>query len=165
MTKRERQIVHDKYGGKCGYCGDPLVKGWHVDHIEPVRRFHIFDDGFWQNRITKEKRTREDIGQAHHDFDSTFEWIEPKKKTLMAHPENDTVGNYMPSCASCNINKHGQSIEGFREMIAYFIVTLNKNSTQYKIAKRYGLVTETIKPVGFYFEEFIDKAVSLEDSL
>jgi hypothetical protein len=31
---------------------------------------------------------------------------------------------------------------------------LNEVSTQYKIAKRYGLVVETIKPIKFYFEEY-----------
>lgn len=36
MTKKElRQEVHNKYGGKCSYCGCELQKGWHVDHIEP----------------------------------------------------------------------------------------------------------------------------------
>lgn len=38
MTKNERQIVFDKYRGKCAYCGCELQKGWHVDHIEPKFR-------------------------------------------------------------------------------------------------------------------------------
>ena len=38
MTKKDRQIVFDKYNGKCAYCGCELVKGWHVDHIEPIVR-------------------------------------------------------------------------------------------------------------------------------
>lgn len=38
MKKQDREIVFNKYGGKCAYCGTPLVKGWHVDHIEPVVR-------------------------------------------------------------------------------------------------------------------------------
>ena len=42
MTKNERQIVFDKYGGKCAYCGSKLQKGWHVDHIEPA--FHNWSD-------------------------------------------------------------------------------------------------------------------------
>ena len=42
MTKNERQIVFDKYGGKCAYCGCELQKGWHVDHIEPA--FHNWSD-------------------------------------------------------------------------------------------------------------------------
>lgn len=34
---------------------------------------------------------------------------------------------------------------------------LNEVSTQYKIAKRYGLVTEDIKPIVFYFERVVVK--------
>lgn len=35
ISKKVRQLVHDKFGGKCAYCGIVLVKGWHVDHIKP----------------------------------------------------------------------------------------------------------------------------------
>ncbi len=36
MTKNKvREIVFNKYGGNCAYCGTPLVKGWNVDHIKP----------------------------------------------------------------------------------------------------------------------------------
>ena len=35
---KKRQAIYDKSGGKCWYCGDDLVKGWHADHFEPVRR-------------------------------------------------------------------------------------------------------------------------------
>ena len=37
MSKK-RQAIFDKSGGKCWYCGCELVKGWHADHLEPVRR-------------------------------------------------------------------------------------------------------------------------------
>lgn len=35
---KERDIVFNKYKGKCAYCGCDLVKGWHVDHLKPVVR-------------------------------------------------------------------------------------------------------------------------------
>jgi hypothetical protein len=38
MDKKTRQIIFDKYNGKCAYCGCELVKGWHADHIEPIVR-------------------------------------------------------------------------------------------------------------------------------
>ena len=38
MTKKDRQLIFDKYDGKCAYCGTELVKGWHVDHIQAIRR-------------------------------------------------------------------------------------------------------------------------------
>ncbi len=44
------------------------------------------------------------------------------------------------------------SLEDFRKLVGGFIKSLNRDSTQYKIAKRYGFVVEVEKPVVFYFE-------------
>jgi hypothetical protein len=112
-NKTTRELVFNKYGGKCAYCGTDLIKGWHVDHFEPMRS----------------------------NMDGTF-----------MHPERDTLENYNPSCASCNILKSSHSLEYFRQIISGFINSLNLRSTQYKFAKRYGLVSEIEKPVQFYFE-------------
>jgi len=30
-----RDKIFNKYGGKCAYCGTDLIKGWHIDHINP----------------------------------------------------------------------------------------------------------------------------------
>lgn len=68
------------------------------------------------------------------------------------YPERDNLDNMMPSCASCNINKHSMDIEDFRNLIKGFMKHLNEISTQYKIAKRYGLVEEKDIEVKFYFE-------------
>lgn len=57
-----------------------------------------------------------------------------------------------PSCASCNINKHSESLESFRAAIKGYMNHLNEINTQFKIAKRYGLVTENNIDVKFYFE-------------
>lgn len=67
-------------------------------------------------------------------------------------PERDKIENLMPSCPSCNINKHSDSLERFRDLIKGFTKSLNEYSTQYKIAKRYGLVSENEIDVKFYFE-------------
>lgn len=115
MNAKDRETIRLKYGGKCAYCGCELVKGWHVDHIEPIRR---------------------------------------NDKAPPCHPERENFDNYNPACASCNINKHSLSLEEFRRMIYGFITHLNTVNTQYKIAKRYGLVRETESPVVFYFETF-----------
>lgn len=68
------------------------------------------------------------------------------------HPGRLTLDNQNPSCASCNINKHSMSLEDFRNSIKQFVQSLNLYSTQYKIAKRYGLVSESNIEVKFYFE-------------
>lgn len=132
MKKADRQKVYDKFGGRCAYCGCELSKGWHLDHIEPVVRLY------------KDERVKVEGN------DWEYKWV-TKFKGLQ-HPNRDTVENALPSCASCNINKHGESIEGFRALIEGFINSLNQYSVQYKLAKRYGLVHETGQQVKFYFE-------------
>ncbi|PIZ52168.1 HNH endonuclease [Candidatus Woesearchaeota archaeon CG_4_10_14_0_2_um_filter_33_13] len=115
-TQKDRQILFNKYEGKCAYCGDDLKKGWHVDHIEPIVR----------------------------------NWLDGSCKN--PHLKNN-IENKNPSCASCNIQKNSFSIEEFRYNIKKFVELLNKNSTQYKFAKRYGLIKETEVEVKFYFEK------------
>jgi len=126
MKKKDRQKIFDKYEGKCAYCGDPLLKGWHVDEIKPVIR--------------------------NHKWNSSKRKWEIDKNKPMQYPERLTIDNQNPACASCNINKHTMSLEQFRSAIKAFMKHLNERSTQYKIAKRYGLVIETNIEVKFYFE-------------
>lgn len=127
MNKKDRQKIFDKYDGKCAYCGDPLIRGWHVDEIKPVMRNHN-----WNSKKRK--------------------WEIDKDKP-MRYPERMTIDNQNPACASCNINKHTMSLEEFRTAIKAFMKHLNERSTQYKIAKRYGLLVETEIEVKFYFEK------------
>ena len=127
MTKKNRQLIFAKYNGLCAYCGYELKKGWHVDEIEPVRRNHKWNP---------EKR--------RYEID---------KDNQMMHPERLHIDNQNPSCASCNINKHSESLESFRNSIKGYMKHLNEKSTQYKIAKRYGLIIETDIEVKFHFEK------------
>lgn len=151
MKKADRQLIFDKYGGRCAYCGEPLVKGWHVDEIEPCRRNYEWRPGHW----TK--------GGNHHMSEDALtargsKWIEGRDVFVgYEHTERLHIDNQMPACASCDINKHSMSLEDFRSLIAGFMKHLNEINTQYKIAKRYGLVREDIKPVVFYFETFTNK--------
>ncbi|MHA1199817.1 MAG: HNH endonuclease signature motif containing protein [Candidatus Heimdallarchaeaceae archaeon] len=124
--KEERELIYNKFGGSCAYCGVDLQKGWHVDELLPVRR-----NMKWNKDKTK------------YVHDGTYE-----------HPERLHIDNQMPSCPSCNINKHSMSLEDFRNLIKGFVVSLNRDSTQYKIAKRYGLVFEADVDIEFYFEKW-----------
>lgn len=36
ISREKRGRVLEKTRGFCFYCGDPLVKGWHVDHMTPI---------------------------------------------------------------------------------------------------------------------------------
>ncbi len=76
-----------------------------------------------------------------------------RKKGKLRYPKRDCFQNCMPACASCNINKHQMSLEDFRNLISGFMKHLNNRNTQYKIAKRYGLVQEVDKEITFYFEK------------
>ena len=125
MNKKERQLIFDKFKGKCAYCGEELKNGWHTDHIEPIVR-----DSHWN----KDKGRYEATGTCRK-------------------PENDTLENFNPSCASCNIQKNSYTLEQFRSNIKLFVNSLNQYSTQYKFAKRYGLICENDIKVEFYFEK------------
>ncbi len=127
-SKKNRLIIFEKYGGKCAYCGTDLKAGWHVDELLPVKRNSVYS--YYAKK---------------HIWDGTYQ-----------HPERLNIANQMPSCPSCNISKHSGSIEDFRKLISGFMQHLNNVNTQYKIAKRYGLVNETIQPVVFYFEQQAD---------
>ena len=56
-------------------------------------------------------------------------------------------------------------LEDFRSLVAGFMKHLNERNTQYKIAKRYGLVIEDQKPVIFYFEQYIPKKSNQADGI
>lgn len=121
---KKRQAIWDKTGGKCFYCGCDLPeKGWHADHMEPIQRKLKSD----------EKRGLYTTDDCHR-------------------PDRDNEANKVPACASCNINKHSLSVEGFRRLIEGFVRSLNARNTQYIVAKRYGLIQETSSPVVFWFE-------------
>lgn len=147
MKKANRELIFKKYDGRCAYCGCELQKGWHVDEVEPVRRNKKWINAGWEDGKPR-PRTEAD------DNDPSFaKWI-PGRWVAdgCLHPGRFNTDNQMPACASCNINKHAGSVEDFRSLISGFMKHLNEVSTQYKIAKRYGLVVEDIKPVVFYFE-------------
>lgn len=152
MKKKDREIVFNKYGGRCAYCGEPLQKGWHVDELLPCRRKYKTVSGHYILKATGEKADVRHLTENEFTKDK-FDFV--PRKTISdgySHPERLHIDNQMPACASCNINKHSGSIEEFRKLIEGFMYHLNNISTQYKIAKRYGLVQETIKPIVFYFE-------------
>ena len=38
LNKAQRQLVRDKFDGRCAYCGILLGDKWHADHIAPIVR-------------------------------------------------------------------------------------------------------------------------------
>lgn len=62
------------------------------------------------------------------------------------------LDNYFPACAKCNSYKLTYTIEEFRVLISRQLELAHRNSVNYRTALRFGLITENIKPVVFYFE-------------
>lgn len=52
----------------------------------------------------------------------------------------------------CNFYKSTMPIEDFRKQLGKLTLRL-KNIFIYRLAKKYGLITEVEKPVKFYFEK------------
>jgi hypothetical protein len=125
MTKRERQIVYDKCGGKCAYCGCELNNKFQIDHVISQRAFatHILN-----------------------------KWKIPEFLTHLGINDMNHIDNLLPACGSCNNYKGAFDLELFRSEIGQLVGRMNKRFTQYKISKRFGLIQETKKPVTFYFE-------------
>ena len=38
ISKKDREIVKNMFGGKCAYTGTELLSDWQVDHVKAVRR-------------------------------------------------------------------------------------------------------------------------------
>lgn len=38
LTKKQREELRMKFGGRCAYCGEELSSKFHADHVEAVRR-------------------------------------------------------------------------------------------------------------------------------
>src|SRR5690242_13902237 len=114
LTKKEREILRMKFGGRCAYCGLPLEARWHADHLKPIQRKLVYSDG--RGIVTN--------GECYS-------------------PENDRIENMMPSCAPCNIDKHSMSLESWRNKLKDSCGVLMRNSPTYRHAKRFGLLVET----------------------
>lgn len=38
ISKKNREVVKNKFGGKCAYTGTCLLPDWQIDHVKAVRR-------------------------------------------------------------------------------------------------------------------------------
>lgn len=126
ITKAQRAALREKFGGRCAYCGLPLGEKWHADHIEAVERKleRVPDVSVYRLRST---------GEFHK-------------------PHLDTLENMNPACPPCNLDKHSQSLDSWRDNIRRSLEMLERDSGTYRRAVRYGLLTLQPKPIVFFFE-------------
>lgn len=133
ISKMQRAELRMKFGGHCAYCGCKLPeKGWHADHVEPVRRdFEL---------------VRAPVGSGvTHVARSTGK---------VMHPELHAIENLFPSCAPCNLFKGAFSVEGMRKEITKQVERARAYSVNFRTAERFGLLHIVEKPVVFWFEQY-----------
>lgn len=119
ISKEVRQIVFDKCGGHCAYCGCEItIKQMQVDHIQPN----------WHT-LTEQQATKSGIKKGSHDIE-----------------------NLNPSCARCNKWKSTFNLEQFRTVVETSLDRLERDTPNFRLARDYGLLTITKKPIIFYFE-------------
>ena len=68
------------------------------------------------------------------------------------YPHRDTLENLNPACPPCNLDKHSQSLDSWRDNIRRSLEMLERDSGLYRRAVRYRLMTLQPKPIVFYFE-------------
>ena len=61
--------------------------------------------------------------------------------------------NLNPSCSRCNKWKSTYSLEVFRNVIETSLMRLERDTPNFRLARDYGLLTETPKRIKFYFEK------------
>jgi len=69
----------------------------------------------------------------------------------MRIPARHRLDNCMPSCPPCNIDKHARSLEQWRDWLSAHLRSLQRQPN-YRLVRAHGMVTETERPVVFYFE-------------
>lgn len=138
LTPKQREKLFQMFGGSCAYCGVPLVKGWHADHVEPIMR------EWWKKPIVQ----RAEVIDGHIRV-----WDEPQKVGCL-YPERDVLENLFPSCRACNIDKGGCSLEIWRQSLEQRVEACRRNDSAFRHAERFGRVVIVTVPLIFHFEKY-----------
>jgi hypothetical protein len=126
-SKKQREVLRAKFGGRCAYCGCVLDK-MHADHLEPCIRI-----------------TRDPCGKPL-----------AASECRMVKPERNTVENMMPACAACNLHKGGYPLEAWRDILQRSAAILRRDTSTFRAGERFGVITASEEPVRFYFEKRAD---------
>ena len=74
-------------------------------------------------------------------------------KQTMTEQEMYSIENLLPACRQCNFYKSVFTLEDFRERLQTTMMANVRKNFGYRLAVKYGLVEEKIKPIIFYFEK------------
>ncbi|EAA7465082.1 HNH endonuclease [Salmonella enterica subsp. enterica serovar Enteritidis] len=132
LTRKQRERLRMKFGGRCAYCGCVLPeKGWHADHVQAVLR--------------KSERCMKAAEKGIFRLKTTGE---------VFRPEADCPENIFLSCAPCNLLKTTYSLEMFRKQVSLQVERGRRSSVNFRTAERFGLISVVNKPVVFWFEQY-----------
>lgn len=124
-SKHKLEIYY-KYNCHCAYCGVSIgIKDMQIDHIIPQLNFFNFVS---KQIYIPEFLKHLTIDDVHH------------------------LDNLNPSCRVCNLWKSTYHLELFRNEIKEQTKRLQLRSSNYRVAKLYGLIIETDIKVKFYYE-------------
>ena len=74
-------------------------------------------------------------------------------KQTMTEQEMYSIENLLPACLQCNFYKSVFTLEVFRERLQTTMIKNLRKNFGYRLAVKYGLVEEKMKPITFYFEK------------
>lgn len=119
ISKKQRNLIKQIYGGKCTYCGDILSDKWHVDHFESIRRN---GDGTCEN-------------PENDHIDNLVPACVPcnlNKKSLSLENWRKQIKNYENSLVLYhNIFNHAERfglVEFTNKPVVFYFETINKES-------------------------------------
>lgn len=133
-SKKQREALRMKFGGRCAYCGADLSGGMHCDHLEPVVRLTMDP---WGRPL-------------------------PASERRLLKPERNVVSNMMPACKGCNLHKGGYSLEGWRDIIQRSAEIVAKQTSTFRAGVRLGVISVRNDPVVFYFERLANAGTGAE---
>lgn len=122
MKKADRQKIFDKYGGRCAFCGSPLISGWHIWDVKPI-----------QSVVTET---------------GTIEKVNTEQENLMPACKECGSLRVKNSSGKMDINQFRREIKD----MWLFCRNEAMYSSSVRRAIKFGLIQETQKPVIFYFE-------------
>lgn len=129
LSKTKRTLVWEKYNHHCAYCGCELeYMDMQVDHIKSVYQHN-------------------DLAEHNEKYSGNY----------LTQDELNEINNLMPACRMCNFYKGASDLENFRERLTSTLMENVRKPFDYRLAVKYGLIKENIKPVKFYFEEYSEK--------
>ena len=76
-----------------------------------------------------------------------------KQEQLKFEKGSNKIENLNPSCYSCNSSKSTYTIEQWRKELELKPTRLLRDSSQFRIAERFGIVKINKQPLMFYFEK------------